>query len=151
MSLPTEYQPYIVTPWKNSIEMVEHLQNKLDCTEMEPFAGDAFLKKLVVESVPYCILNTEGKTESDFRFRQFLIESTKRNALYYEDMEQEWETIYVIVEMETGYLFSNCQRLIQELLIEQGIDPEDLEAGNIFCKCYLSYIKHYLESGYTKA
>ena len=70
---------------------------------------------------------------------------------YYQGMVGKSERVYVIVEMQTGYLFSNCQKLLLELLIEQGIDPEDLEAGNIFCKCYLSYIQHYLESGNTKS
>lgn len=140
-----KYRPYIVMPHKGGIEMAEHLRNKLDCTETVPFAGDAFLKKMVVENVTYCILNTEGKTESDFRFKQFLIEPTERNMPYYQGMEREWETVYVIVEMETGYLFSNCQKLLLELLIEQGIDSEDLETGNILCKCYLGYIKGYLE------
>lgn len=141
-----KYKPYIITPHKNSIELLDYLKNKVDCTEIDLFAEDVFLKKLMVESATYSILNTEGKTESDFQFKHFFVEPSQRNEPYYQEMNRELETVYVIIEMQTGYVFSNCQKLLLELLVEQGIDVEDLEAGNTLCKCYLHYIQSYLES-----
>lgn len=75
--------------------------------------------------------------------KQFKIEYNEGTAVYYQDVNPAFQTIYVIFETKTGYLTSNSQRLLSELFIEQGIDPEDIAANSILYQSYLTYIERY--------
>ena len=65
-----------------------------------------------------------------------------KSQKYYDYLEDD---IYIILEEKTQSLSSNCALLGLELLIERGINKEDIEENNeTFIDC-MNYIKMYLD------
>lgn len=142
----TVFQPGILSPRKSGDAFLAHLQAKVDCIETDFSSNYEVFKKMILENAVHCILNTEKYTEEkDFDFRQFKIEYNEDTAPYYENLNPSFQTIYVIYEMKTGYLTGNSQKLLLELFIEQGINPEDIAADSILYQSYLTYIERYTE------
>ena len=107
--------------------------------------------KLKVQSVIHCILNKNGHTEADLEFEYYLVEHNADTDHYYQEMLSRqtpafYQPIYVLFETKTGWMTSNSQVLLLELLIEQGINTEDLESNTIFAQDYLSRIERYKEN-----
>ncbi len=142
----TEFCPMVISPRKSSDAFLNHLQSKVDCIETDFSANSKIFKKLILENASYCILNTEKyTTEEEFCFKQFKIGYNEDTAVYYQNLNPAFQTIYVIFETKTGYLTSNSQRLLLELFIEQGIDPKDITTNSILYQSYLTYIERYQE------
>ena len=65
-----------------------------------------------------------------------------KSQKYYDYLEDD---IYIILEEKTQSLSSNCALLGLELLIERGINKEDIEENNETFIDYMNYIKMYLD------
>lgn len=83
--------------------------------------------------------------EKDLEIQILTIKENKKSKEYYLKMDDN-EQIYVIFEKNTGYIESNCNLLFLELYIERGINVDDYNSENDFCKAYLSYLECYNET-----
>ena len=146
-----QYIPQIISPRKSSEEFLEHLKNKIKCTQSDVPDRNSFFMKTITFNVLNCILNVEELTEDELEFVYYLVEHNEETEHYYEEIISRqipvfYEPIYVLFEKKTGYITSNAQMLLLELFIEQGIDEKDLESESIHAISYLSFIDRYKES-----
>ena len=150
MAAKKQYIPQIISPRKTSEGFLEHLKNKIKCTQSDVPDRNSFFMKAMTFNVINCILDVEGLTEDELEFVYYLVEHNEDTEHYYEEMLSRvvpaiYKPIYVLFEKQTGYITSNSQMLLLELFIEQGIDEEDLKSDSIHARSYLSYIDRYKE------
>lgn len=142
--LKERYKKEVIFPEKNIRDVIDYIVNKVDVIPVEAnFMGDAFFS--ILENNAYsCCLNERSRVDkSDFIFEQYVVIRNEKSRIYYE--EKETEEIYLIFELRTGYMESNCNKLFLELYLQKGIDKTDFDADNILCQTYVSFLEEYFK------
>ena len=144
--LKEKYGDLVKHPEKKTEDVINYLISKVDfIPQKNDFMGNIF-QKILIKNITSCILNKTLKLEeNDLDIQIVTIIENKKSKEYYLKMDDK-EQIYVIFEKNTGYIESNCNLLFLELSIERGIQVDDYNSENDFCKAYLSYLECYSEN-----
>jgi len=131
-------EQFIITK-KDVKELRDLFIQEYDC-EPYHYEKDTTFYKILSFNALHCVNNEKLNIpveKMDFKIYKMIdIEKYKSN----DDMPT-----YVAFEMNTGYIDSNCNRLFLKLMVEKGINQENIDNfDNLFCE-YLEYLVEYNE------
>ena len=144
--LEDEYSRYIISPQKNLETIISLLKTKVDCVEQSIQNEGSFFVEAMEENVFFSIYNIEDRSKNDFIFICYSIEENEKSEMYYSDLNDGKDKVIVDIEKCTGYIYSNSSKLFLELVIERGINTEDIELRNVFYQDYLSKLYYYFNN-----
>ena len=78
--------------------------------------------------------------EDDMQFIPYRLRETAKNAVLFETSSSYLNYggyVYVIIEVKTGYIFCNHNKLFLELVIEQGVSQFDYDNETLMLRWYL--------------
>ena len=133
----------MIKPRKTLDEIVNYLQSNVDIKPME-------LQSLYASPLGVCCtayehnLQMQGYPTENLKWVAYEVLNTKNNKDYYKS--SNFESLYVVFEKTTGWIYSNSQLLFLELTVERGISQYDYEHETNDLKCLFMYIEGYLRN-----
>lgn len=93
-----------------------------------------------------CLYSLKGinLTESDLSFNIFEVIENEASFEYYRDLEKNMylnQSLYIVLEMTTGYIESNSNMLKTELYLYQGITKYYIENNTPDLITYLLFLE----------
>lgn len=116
---------------KNNFTLVEvdnstgRYQSKLEMVRVNCSNAEAYRNKIAVDDMDFLI---------------YEIAKDERSSSYYQEHEKLFLTvnpISFIIETNTGYLYSNCNKLQLHMILFQGISQEDIDNNTGDLSLYL--------------
>lgn len=143
-------EKHIVIGIKTTEELCSLLKQRFSTVEEDLNAINQTFLECNIRTALFAITNDKNLHEEDLEFLAFRIVRDHKSRDYYYQHDREytgyWTTeIYVLIERQSGYIYSNCNKLLLELLIAKGIDKADILEKNNKLDAYLSYLHLYFE------
>ena len=125
----------------DSLESVKNVFDSLNQKYNIEITNDNSLIQNIKHSRYHSSLNIRYQYD-ELKIMTYKVLKNDKSQKYYDYLEDD---IYIILEEKTQSLSSNCALLGLELLIERGINKEDIEENNETFIDYMNYIKMYLD------
>lgn len=126
---------------KKTSELINFLKTSIDVKEIALNDIPGYAKHSIVYNATHSILNEELQLNPDeMIFFAFLIIKNQRSDKYFQDKYQFENSIYVVFEERTGYIWSNNNRLFVELELERGISQQEFDTEGILFRSLLSHL-----------
>lgn len=129
--LKEKYKDKLYANKKTPIEIINYMKENFTLAEVDNSA-DRYQNKIEMAKVNCS--NTEAYRNKiaidDMDFLIYEIVKDKRSSSYYQEHEKLFLTISpisFIIETNTGYLYSNCNKLQLHMILFQGISQEDID------------------------
>ncbi|AAM25834.1 hypothetical protein M2349_002435 [Caldanaerobacter subterraneus subsp. tengcongensis MB4] len=145
-----------ITPGEKSIEeLIDFLKQKVDIKEISTTDLPESIMKHIILNAVHCLRNQRlNLTAREFNFIAYKLFKNDKSNLYYQSNyahisnNEKEDIIYVVFETKTGCIHSNCNRLLLELFIEQGISEFDYKNETPMFYAYLGYLDAYNNGEY---
>lgn len=144
-----KYKHKIIPGEKSVEELIDYLKGKVDIVEIATSELIPSIFQYIKFNVVNCMRNHDlNLTASDLNLLAYKLIKNNNNTSYYQEFKHisndyEYDIIYVVFEKRTGYINSNCNKLLLELFIEQGISQYDYDHDTILLTGYISYLHKY--------
>ncbi|TCT15437.1 hypothetical protein EDC18_103142 [Natranaerovirga pectinivora] len=147
-----EYEVYLLNKYKNKIssnkkgisEILKYLELKFSLKEID---NHSTKYKRIVENTKMNALNCEKnkikkKSYSELNIIPYEVIQDISSEKYYQSMisNSNNELIYIIIETHTEYIYCNCDMLLKELYVYQGITNFDIENATTNLFFYLRLV-----------
>ncbi|NCE65235.1 hypothetical protein D1159_11770 [Pseudoflavonifractor sp. 524-17] len=132
-----------VFPQKDIAELLEWLQEKYVVSEIKLADFSKSFGKHLVYNAVHAVTNQKLMLEErELQFICYRVEKAAHNSEYDYILESTYgEYIYVIIEKNTGYILSNCNKLYLELVIARGVTKEDIDNNTMYMQYYLDCLR----------
>jgi hypothetical protein len=138
---------------RTSLESITStLFESLDFAEVDFFQLTDFHQKNIIFNALHSHKNeTLHLNENDLDVRIYKLLQNSKSRTYYDDdcsiafPELKYTGIFLVIEAHTLYSFSNCNRLLLEVLLLCGININDYENETESFKRYFAYLRQYIE------
>lgn len=139
--------------WQLS-DFVHHLESKVDVRPLMPSEFPKPMVRMVNKNAVYAVKNKRLQlTAEELYFAYYELEMTEKSRSYLSQTEKEnFESFYAVFEERTGYIWSNCDKLFLELIIEEGVTEEDVKDQEMdYLLSYRFYLESYIKKYGKKA
>lgn len=145
-----------ITPGEKSVEkLIDFLKGKVDIEEI----AITELMQSIIQSITYNVIHSLRNQElnltaGELIFFAYKLSKSNKNSPYYQldfanlSKDPEKDMIYVVFEKKTGVIHSNCNKLLKELFIEQGVSQYDYDNETSLLYGYLHYLDSYFQGHY---
>lgn len=143
-----KYQNRIITPEKDIVEIMQYLKNKVDYRIVDLTKYEHRLNR-IKHNIYYSYYNdSKSINKDDLIIEGWEIIKNKKSINYYSnhDVRSHDDTIYVVFEYKTGYISSNSNDVLSELIVKRGINSEDIAQKSIVYKNYLFFLEYAIEN-----
>jgi len=134
-----KYKHKIMPGEKSIEELIDFLKQKVDIKEISTTDLPESIMKHIAFNAVHCLRNQRlNLTAREFNFIAYKVLKNDKSNLYYQSNyahisnNEKGDIIYVVFETKTGCINSNCNRLLLELFIEQGISEFDYKNKTIY-------------------
>ena len=142
--LKKKYKAMVQMPEKTPDELESYLNHIAKVRRIDKATLDAGSQGICCAAYVHSLI-LEGRSANELEWAAYELENNRENEKYYNDMltELPGETIIVVFEKKTGWITSNCQLLLLELLVERGVSKFDYDHETSNLNCYLTYLDGY--------
>lgn len=131
-------------------DFMRRLEAKVDVRELTCNEFPKPMLHMVCKNAMNSVRNMRTQfQEEELQFVYYELEMTEKTRQFFiHEKEGKFESYYIVFEEHTGYIWSNCNRLFLELIIEQGVNEEDMEDEGLnylifYQLCLERYIREY--------
>lgn len=135
--------------FKNSIpigpkgvdEMVAILRSEVDIEKIELHSTPGQTMRNAIFNASHCIDNFGLQVAPEnMVFSTFKITRNEKSEIYYQDIPEYNEFIYMIFEKFTGYLISNSNLLFVKMELVQGVSQQEFDTNGLKLQALLSHL-----------
>ncbi len=141
--LKNKHKDKIYANRKNTIDIINYINEKFNLNEME---NDSNKYQHQIEIAKLNCMNAESyKNKVNYEnmsIKTFEIVKDSLSADYYSTYDYNGSIssilpIFLMIELNTGYLYSNSNDLMQHLILYQGISQDDIDNNTSNLTLYL--------------
>ncbi|MDF2872754.1 MAG: hypothetical protein K0R05_4329 [Anaerocolumna sp.] len=141
--LKNKYKDKIYANKKSTIDIINYINEKFNLNEME---NDSNKYQHQIEIAKLNCMNVESyKNKVNYEnmsIKTFEIVKDSLSADYYSTYDYNGSIssilpIFLMIELNTGYLYSNSNDLMQHLILYQGISQDDIDNNTSNLTLYL--------------
>ncbi len=153
--LRTRYK-HLISPGEKSFnELKDLLKRKADVVEISVEELSESIQQHIIFNAVHSIRNEQLKlTAAELNLVAYKLINNDQSAGYYQyryahlSNLQEDDIIYVVFETRTGYINSNSNKLLVELMVGQGISQYDYDNDTLMFRAYLNHFDSYVTGEY---
>lgn len=129
-NLKNKYHENLINNRKTSTELNDFIKRNFNVIDISK--KDNIITKEKLQFKLNCLAswynNGNLLSDNDLVLNSYIIVKDSKSDTYYQNFEQGYlkNYIYVIIESETGYVSSNCDKLNNELHLYRGISDSDI-------------------------
>ena len=137
----------IVCPKKKMEDLLIWLRNSVDVTEIDSSYFSKSFRDHLKHNAVHAVSNYRLQVSEDaMKFAYFKLEQTAKNEEYNRILNNTNEPfVYVVFEEKTGYILSNNEQLFFSLIIEQGVNQEDIDSNSFYFMFYRDCLNTYYQ------
>ncbi len=137
--LKEKYKDILTDNKKEPLNLVSYLLNKYNTREICNLNNK--YSKLIELEKKNCLCSFKGKdlNYEDLNLKCYEIIKDKHSNIYYKDLDKE-SLLYVIIELNSGYISSNSSLMFRDLVLYQGVSKYDIENTSVDLMEYLRFI-----------
>ena len=148
--LASKYKHIVILGNRDTQEIINIIKNKFTIVEVNLFDIQSTIVRFLNSNVLHSYSNQKlALSESDFEYRVFKIINNQKSKDYYNGFHQpQIDGLFVVLEINTGYIYTNSNRLQLELMIWQGICKYHFTNETMVYWGYLNLYEHYENQGF---
>lgn len=113
---------------KSVAELVSILQSELNIEKIELCTTNSQIMRNATFNATHCVLNSKLKIPSEkMEFLTYKVNRDEKSEIYYQNVSDPNEFIYIIFEKLTGYLTSNSNLLFRKMELARGVSQEEFD------------------------
>ncbi|WP_324823188.1 hypothetical protein [Sinanaerobacter sp. ZZT-01] len=146
--LYAKYKEQVLPGEKSLDQIIDFLKNKVDIEQINFNILPENIRSGSIYNVIHSLRNERIKEKTEnLDFLVYKMIKNDRSSIYYSSYihtspNQDYDIIYLIIEKSTMCLQSNCNRLITELLIYQGVSEYDYTNKTLMLYSYFSILEN---------
>lgn len=137
--LKEKYKDILTDNKKEPLHLVSYLLNQYDTREICDLNNK--YSNLIELEKKNCLCSIKGKglNYEDLNLKCYEVIKDKHSNIYYKDLDKE-SLLYVIIELNSGYIASNSSLMFRDLVLYQGVSKYDIENTSVDLMEYLRFL-----------
>lgn len=138
-----QYKDQIVVGRKSAKELLAWLKKVADIEHIPLSSfGPRFLASFYYNFSHTYYSEIHGIQKEDLQLQGYRLVQGEANRRYYHTMTSTSDFIYLIIDIPSAQIQSNCGLLFLETSIQRGIDASDIASRSLFLKEYLIQLEN---------
>lgn len=142
-----ELKVHIEPGIKNINQLTEYVTSELSANQIQVQSlSKVFIATTRCNIIKRSAVEDKLELEDDFIFKAYDVPNTGRNAKYYAEENvnsNENYRIFVLFELKTEHIASNCNRLLTDLILYKGVSTDDCKYNTPYMIYYLRLFNQY--------